>query len=167
MEFRQSLLDYISEALKTAQESVSVAESVTSGCLQFAFSQMKEASDFFKGGMTAYTLEEKVKFLNIDEKKAKQCDCVSQDIAEDMALNVAKLFNTNWGIAITGYATPVEQSDQKIFAYFSFVYNNEVVVSKKLELHHKTEASAAQQYYAEFILGCFKCELNQMIILNK
>jgi PncC family amidohydrolase len=166
MEFKQSLLDYIAGALKSAKESVSVAESVTAGFLQFSFSQMEEASAFFKGGITAYTLEEKVKFLKIDRQEAEKCDCVSQKIADEMALNVTKLFNTDWGIAVTGYATPVEESDQKIFAYFSFVYKNEVISSRMLELHHKTKADAAQIYYAEFILGCFKCELNQMILLK-
>lgn len=166
MEFMQSLLDYIGEALRDADESVSVAESVTSGCLQFSFSQMKEASEFFKGGITAYTLEEKLKLLNIDEEKARKCNCVSKEMAEAMSLNVAKLFNADWGISITGYATPVKESDEKIFAHFSFAYKNEIVLSKKLELHYKTEASTAQLYYAEFILGCFKCQLNQMIILK-
>lgn len=166
MEFKQSLLNYIGGALKDANESVSVAESVTAGFLQFSFSQMKDASDFFKGGITAYTLEEKVKLLKVDEREARRCNCVSKKIADQMALHVAELFGTDWGISVTGYATPVEESDHKIFAYFSFAYKNEVVLSKKLELHHKTHALAAQQYYAEFILGCFKCELNQIIILK-
>lgn len=166
MKFKQSLLDYIGGALKHAHESVSVAESVTAGCLQFSFSQMTDASEFFKGGITAYTLEEKVKLLKVNKQEAIRCDCVSKEIADEMALNVTELFSTDWGISVTGYATPVKESDQKIFAHFSFAYKNEVVLSKKLELHHKTEASAAQLYYAEFILGCFKCELNQMIILK-
>ena len=166
MEFQHSLLDYISRSLKSTHETVSVAESVTSGYLQFSFSQMKDASEFFKGGITAYTLEEKVNLLNDNKEEAEKCDCVSQEIAEKMALQVTKSFNTDWGIAITGYATPVPESEFKIFAYFSFVYKNEVILSKKLELHHKTEALAAQVYYTEFILGCFKGELNQLLILK-
>ncbi|WBX97830.1 CinA family protein [Chryseobacterium gambrini] len=166
MEIKQSLLDYIGEALKTVQESVSVAESVTAGYLQFSFSQMKDASTFFKGGITAYTLEEKVKLLKVNKEEAESCDCVSKQIAEEMAVHVADLFNTDWGISVTGYARPVEESDQKIFAYFSFAYKSEVILSKKLELSPKTNAMTAQKYYSEFILGCFKCELNQMIILK-
>lgn len=121
MEFQHSLLDYISRSLKSTHKTVSVAESVTSGYLQFSFSQMKDASEFFKGGITAYTLEEKVNLLNVNKEEAEKCDCVSQEIAEKMALQVTKSFNTDWGIAITGYATPVPESEFKIFAYFSFV----------------------------------------------
>jgi PncC family amidohydrolase len=166
MELKQFLLDYIGGALRNASESVSLAESVTAGCLQFSFSQIKNASDFFKGGITAYTLEEKVKFFKVDEAEAKKCDCVSQQIADEMAACVAELFDTDWGISVTGYAAPCTESNQKIFAYFSFSYRNEIVLSKKLELHHKITPSEAKQYYAEFILGRFKCELNQMIILK-
>jgi nicotinamide-nucleotide amidase len=166
MEFQQYLLDYISCSLLTTCESVSVAESVTSGFLQFSFSQMQNASLFYKGGITAYTLEEKVKFLNVDKKEAEICDCVSRNIADTMALNVARLFSTDWSIAITGYATPTRQSGYNIFSYFSISYKNEIILTKKIELHHKTQAITAQLYYTEFILGRFKSELNQLLILK-
>lgn len=41
--------------MMTTGETVAVAESVTSGMLQLAFSQMPNASMFYKGGMTAFT----------------------------------------------------------------------------------------------------------------
>lgn len=93
MEFQKNLLEYISQSLMTTDETISVAESVTSGCLQLAFSQMPNASMFYKGGLTSYTLQEKVRLLGVDAHEAEECDCVSENIAETMALNVAKLFN--------------------------------------------------------------------------
>ncbi|ASW73654.1 damage-inducible protein CinA [Chryseobacterium piperi] len=166
MEFQKNLLEYISHSLITTNETISIAESVTSGLMQLAFSQMPNASLFYKGGITTYTLPEKVKFLDVDKEEAENCDCVSRNIAETMALNVAKLFNTDWSIAITGYATPIRNSAYKIFSFFSFSYKGEVILSKQLELHPKTQAFNAQKYYTEFILGCFKSELNQLIILQ-
>ncbi|KMQ68939.1 damage-inducible protein CinA [Chryseobacterium sp. FH2] len=164
MKFQQNLLEYISNSLITANESVSIAESVTSGLIQLSFSQMPNASLFYKGGMTTYTLPEKVKFLNVNRIEAKENDCVTQNIADTMALNIAKSFETDWGIAITGYATPVRNSGFKIFAFFSFSYKGETVLSKCIELHPKTQALDAQLFYTEFILGCFKSELNQLMI---
>ena len=166
MEFQKNLLEYISQSLITTNETISIAESVTSGLLQLAFSQMPNASLFYKGGITTYNLPEKVKFLDVDREEAETCDCVSRNIAETMALNVAKLFDTDWSIAITGYATPIKNSAHKIFSFFSFSYKGEVILSKQLELHPKTQALNAQKYYAEFILGCFKSELNQLLILQ-
>lgn len=166
MKFQQNLLEYISRSLMSVNESISVVESVTSGCLQLAFSQMPNASLFYKGGMTAYTLPEKVRLLNIDSDEAEESDCVSENIADTMALNVAKLFESDWSIATTGYCTPIRNSLYKIFAYFSFSYKGEIVLTKKLELHPKTQALNAQLYYTEFILGCFKSEMNQLLILK-
>ncbi|MBT2619451.1 MULTISPECIES: CinA family protein [Chryseobacterium] len=166
MQLQQTLLDYISQSLLTINETVSVAETVTSGFLQFSFSQMQNASLFYKGGLTAYTLEEKVKILNVDRKEAEECDGVSQKIANTMALSVAKLFSTQWSIAITGFATPSRYSDYNLFSFFSINYKNEIVLSKRIELPYKTSAMKAQLYYAEFILGCFKSKLNQQLILK-
>lgn len=166
MEFQKNLLEYISESLMTTDETISVAESVTSGLLQLAFSQMPNASLFYKGGITAYSMSEKVRLLNVDRSEAEECDCVSENIAETMALNVAELFKTDWSIATTGYCTPIRNSSYKIFAYFSFAYKGEIVLTKKLELHPKTQALNAQLYYTEFILGCFKSEMNRLLILK-
>lgn len=157
----QNLFEYIGNYLLEEEETISLAESVTSGFLQFSFSQMKDASQFFKGGITAYTLEQKVELLQVDEAEAASCDCVSPNIAETMALNVAKTFKTDWSIAVTGYATPVPESNQKLYAYFSIVYRGQVILSEKLDLHSRTKQVNAQLYYTEFILGCLKLELDK------
>ncbi|MGE8536913.1 MULTISPECIES: CinA family protein [unclassified Chryseobacterium] len=166
MEFQQNLLEYISQSFMTIDETISVAESVTSGCLQLAFSQMPNASMFYKGGMTTYSLPEKVRILKVNRQEAEECDCVSENVAETMALNVARLYESDWSIATTGYCTPNRSSGYKIFAYFSFSYKGEIILTKKLELHPKTQALNAQLYYTEFILGCFKSELNRLLILK-
>ncbi|RNA63873.1 nicotinamide-nucleotide amidohydrolase family protein [Chryseobacterium nematophagum] len=166
MELQKKLLEYISKSLMSTDETISIVESVTSGCLQLAFSQMPNASLFYKGGMTAYTILEKVRLLNVDREEAEECNCVSENITEVMALNVAKLFESDWSIATTGYCLPIRNSEYKIFAYFSFAYKGEVILTKKLELHPKTQALNAQLYYTEFILGCFKSEINKMLILK-
>ena len=166
MKFEENLLDYISQSLMKTGETISIVESATSGCLQLAFSQMPNASLFYKGGMTAYTLSEKVRLLNIDRTEAEECDGVSANIAEMMAVNVAQLFRSDWSIAATGYCTPIRNSGYKIFVYFSFAYRGEIVFTKKLELHPKTLALDAQLYYTEFILGCFKSQMNRALILQ-
>jgi nicotinamide-nucleotide amidase len=158
----ENLFNYIGEHLLLANESISIAESVTSGFLQFSFSQMKDTSKFFKGGITAYTLEEKVHLLKVDPAEAWYCDCVSPNIAESMAVSVAKLFKTDWSIAVTGYATPVEESKEKLYAFFSITYKGKIILSEKLDLHSGTQSINAQLYYGEFILRCFKLELEKL-----
>lgn len=167
MNLQKDLLEFIGNYLQKNNETVSMAESVTAGFLQFSFSQIKNASNFFKGGMTAYTIEEKVKFLHVDKEEAVQCDCVSQNIAETMALNVAELFDTDWGIAVTGYATPVEESGYQLFAYFSFSYKDKIIFSKKLDINPRKESINAQLCYSEFILECLKVEMDKQQLLKQ
>ncbi|SHK66340.1 CinA family protein [Epilithonimonas mollis] len=159
----ENLLSYIGKRMLQCKETIAVAESVTSGFLQFSFSQMRDASTFFMGGITAYSLQEKVEILKVDLEEAIKTNCVSSNIAETMALNVAKMYRTNWSIAVTGYATPVEESGKKLFAYFSISHRGKIILSERLDLHSRTKAVNAQLYYSEFILGCFKLELDKQI----
>lgn len=164
MKFQQSLLDYISTSLITMNETVSIAESVTSGLIQLAFSQMANAKLFYKGGITTFTLPEKVQFLDINQIEVKENGFETQKMADTMAVKVAESFGTDWGIASTGYAASVRNSGFKVYSFCSFSYKGEIVLSKRIELHDKTQALDAQLYYTEFILGCYKSVLNQILI---
>lgn len=149
----------IGEMLLASGETVAAAESVTSGFLQFSFSQMKDASVFYKGGMTAYTQEGKVDLLQVDDEEASQCNCVSENIAEAMARNVAKVFKSDWSVAVTGYATPVEESGGELYAYFAVAFRGAVVRSERVDLPPGTQAPGAQLLYSEYILESFSKEL--------
>lgn len=158
----ENLFEYVGGYLLSSGETVSTAESVTSGFLQFSFSQMKGAAQFFKGGMTTYTLNEKVNLLSVNEDEALEYNCVSRQIAKTMALEVAALYKTDWSIGVTGYASPEKESHGKIYSYFAIVYKGEVILSEKLDLHSRTKPVNAKLFYSEFIMGCFKMELDKM-----
>jgi nicotinamide-nucleotide amidase len=62
--------------------------------------------------------------LNIDSIHAQSRNSVSEKIAMDMASNLAKMFLSDWGIGITGYAAPMPELDiEPLFGYYSIVYN--------------------------------------------
>lgn len=161
MKFSQILLDKISYYLRDRRESISIAENVTSGFLQLAFSQMPSAQEFYKGGITAYTIDQKVKHLHVDYREANMVNCVSRHISESMAQNVALMFNTEWSLATTGYATPVEESAGEIFAYYCIAYRGTIIRSDRIELHPLTKTIDAQNYFTEYILGCLRCEVKR------
>ncbi|WP_379964400.1 CinA family protein [Epilithonimonas sp. UC225_85] len=161
MEFPKVLLDKISHYLIDRSETISIAESVTSGFLQLAFSEMPDAEKFFNGGMTAYTANEKIKHLDIHPEEAEAENCVSKNITETMVLNAAKIFDTDWAIATTGYATPVPESGGEIFAHFAISYQGDIILSDRIDLHPLTNPLAAKHYFMEFILGCLRCEVKR------
>lgn len=96
---------------------LSVAESLTCGKLQSNLGEVSGISKCFKGGITAYTIDEKVEFLNVDKTEAEKVNCVSEVIACQMAKGVSKMFKTEIGIGTTGYAEKDE--NQKQHAYFA------------------------------------------------
>lgn len=64
---------------------LAVAESLTCGRLQARIGAISGASDFFMGGLTAYSLDQKVRHLGVDRAEAEAANSVSARIAEQMA----------------------------------------------------------------------------------
>ncbi len=125
-------VQFIADFLIEKKESISVAESVTAGLMQLKLASAENASEFFQGGMTAYNIGQKYRHLKIDPIHAATVNCVSQQIAEQMSLSVCEMFSSQWGIGITGYATPVPQGGFKLFAFYSISYKNRIVSKGKI-----------------------------------
>lgn len=99
----------------TVSKTVAVAESLTGGMVGSDVVSRSGASDYFLGGIVAYTLEAKVQNLFVDRKLAEACDCVSAEVAEQMAVGVCRLFTSDVGVSTTGFAEP--HGDQPQHAY--------------------------------------------------
>ena len=90
--------------------SLAAAESLTCGRVQARVGEVSGASGYFRGGITAYTLEQKVRLLGVDRAAARRVNCVSADVARQMAAGAARLFRSDLAVATTGYAerSPLE-----------------------------------------------------------
>ncbi|HEX8332442.1 MAG TPA: nicotinamide-nucleotide amidohydrolase family protein [Segetibacter sp.] len=131
--YNQTTINAIRDLLVNAGETIAVAESVTSGHLQAALSSGEEASKYFQGGLTAYNAGQKTRHLNIEPIYANKVNCVADKIASAMAIEVSKLFISDYGIGITGYATIVPECEKEgLFAWFAIAYKKEVVLLKKI-----------------------------------
>src|SRR5215210_8871907 len=104
MLYNEQVIENIKDILISEKLTLSVAESVTSGHLQAAFSCAKDASKFFQGGITAYNAGQKCRHLNIEPIAALENNCVTEKVSCEMATQVNQLFISDFGIAVTGYA---------------------------------------------------------------
>jgi nicotinamide-nucleotide amidase len=86
--------------------SLAVAESLTAGHVQARVAAASGASKYFRGGVTAYTLEQKVKLLGVDRAQARRVNCVSERVAVEMAAGACEVFGADLAVATTGYAEP-------------------------------------------------------------
>jgi nicotinamide-nucleotide amidase len=103
--------------------TIGVAESVTCGHLQALIGNHRRLAEIFKGGITAYSIEQKVKHLGVDAAHASRTDCVSARVADEMATGVCCLFGVEVGLATTGYAEPPRKGKAP-FAYWSLCRND-------------------------------------------
>ncbi len=86
--------------------TLSTAESLTCGRVQSAIASISGASEYFLGGITAYSLDQKVRHLGVDRAAARRVNSVSAEIAEQMAQGACRLFGSDLAVATTGYAEP-------------------------------------------------------------
>jgi nicotinamide-nucleotide amidase len=89
--------------------ALAVAESVTCGRLQARIGAISGASQFFVGGLTAYTIAQKARHLGVDRAQAEPVDAVSPEIAAQMARGACAFFGSDLAIATTGYAEPAPE----------------------------------------------------------
>ena len=82
MLYDENIINNIKDLLAKEKLTLSVAESVTAGHLQAAFSSATLASDFFQGGITAYNAGQKTKHLNIEPIAALEDDCVTEKVGD-------------------------------------------------------------------------------------
>jgi len=94
--------------------TLAVSESLTSGHLQSRIGSVSGASNYFLGGITAYNLAQKVKHLKVNRQAARRVDCVSQQVAVEMAQGTIALFGADLAIATTGYAEPNSAAGIKV-----------------------------------------------------
>jgi nicotinamide-nucleotide amidase len=115
------------KSLMLAEPSLTLAaaESLTCGRVQARIGGISGASQFFLGGLTAYTLEAKVRQLGVERAAARKVNCVSESVAEQMARGVCALFGSDLGVATTGYAEPMpEQGVRDPFAWWAIAHRS-------------------------------------------
>jgi nicotinamide mononucleotide (NMN) deamidase PncC len=111
--------------------------------------------DFFQGGMTAYNIGQKTKHLSVDPVHALTVNCVSARVTAQMALAVPGLFLSDWGIACTGYASPVpELNITRLFAYHAVSLHGEILLEEELDAV-TDEPARVQIHYVNAVLKGF------------
>lgn len=151
----QALPDRIGKILLEKKQTLAIAESVTAGHLQVAFSLATDAMDFFQGGITVYNLGQKTRHLQVEPVHALACNCVSEKVAAEMARHVAGLFLSDWGIAITGYASPVpEKNITRLFACYA-VYFREKEMARQIIYAENDSPAQVRLAYTHSVLDHF------------
>ncbi|MDR7127849.1 PncC family amidohydrolase [Algoriphagus sp. 4150] len=158
-------LDIIRKYCLNHNYRISVAESATAGLLQLMLSSCENAGMFFCGGITAYNCRQKMKQLSIIDKNCMELHGVSMQIAEEMAHQIGRKFNSDLSLSLTGFATPVpEKGINELFAYGSFWYRGEIVFTEKFTTTTVNQFEGQYYYASSLIRICANSLILQRLV---
>jgi len=120
--------------------TLAVAESCTGGNIAHSITSNAGSSEYFKGGVVAYSNEIKSKLLNVPSVMIETYGAVSQQVAESMAVGAQNALNADFSIATTGIAGPDGGSNDKpIGTVWIAVAGPSGVKSEKFIFRHNRE----------------------------
>jgi nicotinamide-nucleotide amidase len=114
-EEQSSFEQIIGNQLVKLGKTLAIAESCTGGKIAENITAYPGASAYFNGGMLTYSTASKINILKVDEDLIEKHSVVSSEVAEAMAENVKRVFDSDYGIATTGNAGPSKgDSDEAV-----------------------------------------------------
>jgi nicotinamide-nucleotide amidase len=102
----ETMAEVIGRLLVEKGKTLAVAESCTGGYISHLVTSVPGSSNYFKGGVTAYSNAVKQNLLGVNESSLKEFGAVSEQVAKEMALGVKKILQTDFAVATTGIAGP-------------------------------------------------------------
>lgn len=88
------------------KQSLAFAESCTGGYLSHLITLLPGCSDYFKGGIVAYSNQIKRDILQVSEEVLLREGAVSEATVEQMAKQTRFLFQSDYAVAVSGIAGP-------------------------------------------------------------
>ncbi|HKW06301.1 MAG TPA: CDP-diacylglycerol--glycerol-3-phosphate 3-phosphatidyltransferase [Candidatus Dormibacteraeota bacterium] len=108
-----TLAGELGEVMRGSGLTVSVAESITGGLVCTAITDEPGSSEYFVGGVIAYSNEVKREELDVPAEMLETVGAVSADVAVAMAEGVRARLGTSIAVATTGIAGPTAPGTSK------------------------------------------------------
>lgn len=113
LETVQGIVSQIAHRLVKQNATLMVAESATGGLIQHLLTEIPGSSDFYLGGVVAYSNELKTRLLQVPENTMKQYGAISAESVSAMANGVRLWMNADYGLASSGIAGPTGNTPSK------------------------------------------------------
>lgn len=127
------LKEEIGELLKEKKWSLSTAESCTGGGIAASITSVPGSSEYFKGGIVAYSNEIKILLLHVSAETLEKHGAVSRETVVEMAKGAMETLKTDCAIATSGVAGPGGGTPEKPVGtvWIAVAYKNEIVTMKQ------------------------------------
>lgn len=127
------LEEEIGELLKARKLSLSTAESCTGGGVAALITSVPGSSEYFKGGIVAYSNEIKTALLHVSAETLKKHGAVSRETVTEMVKGAMNTLKTGCAIATSGIAGPDGGTPEKPVGtvWIAAAYKNEIMTMKQ------------------------------------
>ncbi len=123
----------IGELLKAKNLSLSTAESCTGGGIAALITSVPESSEYFNGGIVAYSNEIKKDLLHVSAETLAKYGAVSRETVIEMVKGAMKTLKTDCAVATSGIAGPGGGTPEKPVGtvWIAAAYKNDIVTMKQ------------------------------------
>lgn len=101
-----SMEETVSQLLKKKNLTLATAESCTAGLVADRITNVLGSSEYFIGGVVAYSNEVKKLICGVKQETLKRYGAVSKETALEMANGIKQCYKTDIGLSVTGIAGP-------------------------------------------------------------
>ena len=155
-----SLEEEVGKLLHEKELTLGAVESATGGLISHLITNVPGSSDYFKGSITPYSNEAKIKLVVVNENTLSRYGAVSPEIAEEMAQGGRKVLGVDICLADTGIAGPTGDTPEKPAGLFYIGFSHkDGTFSRKHDFQGSREqnkhsaAEAALGWLKEYLLS--------------
>ena len=109
----EELQEVVLRLLAEKKKTLATAESLTAGLIATRLGQVPGASQWFRGGIIAYSNALKTELLAVPRALIEQHGAVSAEVAEAMAIGCRTRLRTDLAVSCTGIAGPGGATPEK------------------------------------------------------
>jgi nicotinamide-nucleotide amidase len=130
-----NLAQEIGNLLRQKRLTLGIVESASGGLISHLITNIPGSSDYYKGSVTAYSNEVKIKVIGVKGDTINKYGAVSYQVAEEMAQSGRKILAADICLADTGIAGPNGATSGKPLGLFY------------IGLSHQAETYSQKHYF--------------------
>ena len=150
----------VGNLLRQKRLTLGIVESATGGLISHLITNVPGSSDYYKGSVTAYSNEIKIKVVGVKEDTINKYGAVSHQVAEEMAQGGRKILAADICLADTGIAGPNGATPGKSVGLFYIglshqagTYSQKHYFQGNREQNKRQAAEAALGWLKEYLVS--------------
>ena len=150
----------IGNLLNQKRLTLVLVESATGGLISHRITNVPGSSDYYKGSVTAYSNEAKIKVVGVKAETINKYGAVSHQVAEEMAQGGRRILAADICLADTGIAGPGGATPEKPVGLFylglshqSGTYSQKHIFSGNRKQNKQQAAQAALGWLKEYLMS--------------